>query len=62
MYTFGVGFVAPDGAFGYPSRAPREKGKKLLAEIEKALTAHIRERLGWLERNRDYTGKETRES
>ncbi len=54
--TFGIGFFAPDGSPGYPSLASREKGEKLLAGLKTALSAHLRERLAWLEKDRRYRG------
>lgn len=57
LNTFGIGYVAPEGAFGSPSLATREKGEKLVASIKKNLLPHIRARLDWLDKNRTYSGK-----
>ena len=58
LSTFGVGYVAPAGAFGYPSMASREKGERILASLKRNLIALIRQRLAWLEQKRNYSGKE----
>ena len=57
LTTFGVGYVAPEGAFGYPSLASAEKGRRLLESLKRNLIAHIRQRLEWLEKNRNYSGR-----
>ncbi len=58
LSTFGVGYVAPAGAFGHPSMASREKGERILASLKRNLIALLRQRLTWLEQNRNYNGKE----
>jgi creatinine amidohydrolase len=57
LTTFGVGYAAPQGAFGSPSLASRAKGEKLVASAKRNVVAHIRERLKWLAKNRNYSGK-----
>lgn len=57
LNTFGVGYFAPDGAPGNPSLASREKGEKLVASIKRNIIPFLRERLGWLEQDRSYSGK-----
>lgn len=58
LNTFAMGYFVPDGACGYPSLASREKGDKCILSIKRQIIPYIRERLGWLEQNRTYTGKE----
>jgi len=57
LNTFGVGYVAPEGAYGLPSLASREKGERLVASIKTNMLRHVRERLAWLAQRRGYTGK-----
>ena len=57
LNTFGIGIVAPDGAYGNPSLATREKGLKIVESIKKNISVHVRERLAWLEKNPSYNGK-----
>ena len=59
--TFGMGFIAPEGAYGHPSLASREKGERALESIKADLIRHIRQRLDWLEKNRTYSGRGTDE-
>ena len=57
LTTFGVGFIAPNGAYGDPSLASREKGEKLILSVKRNLIKHIRQRLKWLAKSRSYSGK-----
>ncbi len=57
LNTFGMGFNAPDGAYGRPSLATREKGERLLAKVKLNLVKHVKERLAWLDKSRTYSGK-----
>jgi creatinine amidohydrolase len=56
LSTFGFGVVAPNGALGDASLASREKGEKLILGVKRNLIQHIRQRLEWLARNRNYGG------
>ena len=58
LTSFGVGFFAPGGACGLPSMASREKREKIVASIKRNMMPHIRRRLGWLKKNRVYSGKD----
>jgi len=58
LNTFGMGWNAPEGAFGSPSLASKEKGEKAIASIERNMLAYVRERLDWLAKDRSYNGKE----
>jgi creatinine amidohydrolase len=53
---FGVGFFSPAGVWGYPSRATRETGQKLVASIRANIVQHVRTRLEWLDREPRYEG------
>jgi len=57
LNTFGMGFVAPGGACGMPSKASRAKGEKIVESIKKNMLPHVRQRLDWLAKNRTYSGK-----
>ncbi len=57
LATFGIGFIAPNGAYGDASLASREKGEKLVLSIKRNMVKHIRQRLQWLSKNRVYGGK-----
>ena len=57
LTTFGVGFIAPKGAYGDPSLASREKGEKLILSVKQNMMKHIRQRLKWLGKSRIYSGK-----
>jgi creatinine amidohydrolase len=54
LTTFGVGFIAPNGAYGDSSLASREKGEKLILSAKRNLMKHIRQRLEWLRESRIY--------
>ena len=58
LNTFGVGYVAPEGAYGVPSLATPEKGERIVAGIKESLVRHVRQRLAWLETNPTYSGKD----
>jgi creatinine amidohydrolase len=57
LATFGIGFIAPNGAYGDASLASREKGEKLILSIKRNMVKHIRQRLQWLQKTRVYSGK-----
>jgi creatinine amidohydrolase len=57
LNTFGFGYNAPEGAYGSPSLASREKGERIVESIKRNMLRHVRQRLEWLEKNRTYSGK-----
>lgn len=57
LTTFGVGYFSDSGAMGPSSLASEEKGRRIVASIERNMMPWIRQRLEWLERNRTYSGK-----
>ena len=59
LNSFGVGFISPEGSYGHPSLATREKGEKLIASIKQNMLPYLIERLEWLEQNRTYGKKGT---
>ncbi|MHC4886222.1 MAG: GNAT family N-acetyltransferase [Planctomycetota bacterium] len=56
LTTFGIGNHAPEGAYGYPTRASRETGEKLIESVRAGMLPHIRDRLARLDRNPRYSG------
>jgi len=61
LNMFGMGWNAPEGAYGSPSLASKEKGDILVASSKKGLVRHVRERLAWLDKNDTYAGKDMNE-
>ena len=57
LTTFGVGFIAPKGAYGDASLASREKGGKLILSVQRNMMKHIRQRLEWLRAKAESTAE-----
>ncbi len=57
LNTFGVGHIAAQGAVGFPSRASAEKGKEYAEWIQKDAVTWINQRLEWLQKQRNYSGR-----
>lgn len=56
LTTFGVGHMNPQGAAGFPSTASEQKGKQIVASVEKNMLEYLRDRLARLKEQRRYVG------
>ncbi|HOS43917.1 MAG TPA: creatininase family protein, partial [Armatimonadota bacterium] len=56
LTTFGVGTLSPGGTGGFPSRASKEAGERLLASIKAGMLAFVRDRLARLDAQPRYAG------
>jgi creatinine amidohydrolase len=56
LNLYGVGYAAPDGALGLPTRASAEKGAQIVAQIQTDALEWLKQRLSWLKENRRFSG------
>ncbi|NQU10751.1 GNAT family N-acetyltransferase [bacterium] len=56
LNTFGLGQVAPAGAYGFPSLASKEKGEAIVDAVRKRWLPFVRDRIRRLERQWSYAG------
>lgn len=54
MTTFGIGHLNPEGVPGFPSRASKKLGRRIVTSIIKRGTAYIRDRIARLEHQPRY--------
>jgi creatinine amidohydrolase/Fe(II)-dependent formamide hydrolase-like protein/GNAT superfamily N-acetyltransferase len=57
LTTFGVGTLSPGGTGGFPSRASKEAGERLIASIQAGMLAFVRDRLRRLDDQPRYSGR-----
>jgi creatinine amidohydrolase/Fe(II)-dependent formamide hydrolase-like protein/GNAT superfamily N-acetyltransferase len=57
LTTFGVGTLSPQGTGGFPSRATKEAGERLMASMQANILAFVRDRLRRLDESPRYAGR-----